>query len=96
MKKDITHILIYVSLAIIFGAWLLCMFWWLYPYKTSIQVQPYKVLTPVIVQGDLLKYEIEYLFCMLVLVFSAILNTIIFGNIAVMASSVSQKSSAVQ
>ena len=42
------------------------------------------------------KNEIEYLFCMLVLVFSAILNTIIFGNIAVMASSVSQKSSAVQ
>ena len=35
------------------------------------------------------KNEIEYLFCMLVLVFSAILNTIIFGNIAVMASSVS-------
>ena len=38
------------------------------------------------------KNEEEYGFCMLVLLFSAILNTIIFGNIASLASSVAHKS----
>jgi hypothetical protein len=38
------------------------------------------------------KNEEEYAFCMIVLLFSAILNTIIFGNIASMASSVAAKS----
>jgi hypothetical protein len=38
------------------------------------------------------KNDIEYLYCVFVLLFSAILNTIIFGNIASMASSVMHKS----
>jgi hypothetical protein len=42
------------------------------------------------------KNEFEYLFCVLVLLFSNILNTIIFGNIASMASSVMHKSLAYQ
>ena len=38
------------------------------------------------------KNDIEYLYCVFVLLFSAILNTYIFGNIASMASSVMHKS----
>jgi hypothetical protein len=42
------------------------------------------------------KNDFEYLFCVIVLLFSAILNTIIFGNIASMASSISAKGLAYQ
>ena len=58
--KNITHTLTYISLIFIVIVWAVLMFWWLYPYQTSTQVQPYKVLTPIVEQGEFLQYEIDY------------------------------------
>lgn len=60
MKRNNTHIFGLIGFLIVIFIWAVLMFWWLYPYKTSIQFQPYKVSEKVIKQGDLLRYEIDY------------------------------------
>ena len=59
-KHKISHILACLGFCLIVIIWLVFMFWWIYPYKTSTQVQPYKVITHEVKQGELLKYEMEY------------------------------------
>lgn len=58
--KNLTHALTYIALVFIVIVWAVLMFWWLFPYKTSTQTQPYKVLTPVVEQGGFIQYEIDY------------------------------------
>lgn len=61
MKKyDTTHILMGISFGIIVLIWFILMFWAFFPYKTSIQKQPYEVSPKVVVQGELLTYEMDY------------------------------------
>lgn len=59
-KHNIIHTLVLVAFAIIVFIWFIFMFWWIYPYKTSTQIQPYKVLNKEVKQGELLYYEMEY------------------------------------
>jgi len=60
MKKKLEHISIVAAMSFIVIVFCIFMFWWLYPYPTSTQVQPYKVINKVVKQGDLLQYEMEY------------------------------------
>lgn len=60
MRKKIEHISIMISMGIIVAVWFLLMFWWLYPYKTTSNIQPYKILNEEVRQGDLLLYKIDY------------------------------------
>lgn len=60
MKHKLSHWFIISSLILSFIILLVFLFWWIFPYKTSEQVQPYKVLSKTIKQGELLQYEIDY------------------------------------
>lgn len=60
MRKKIEHISIVISMTFIVAVFCLFMFWWLYPYKTTENRQPYKILNIAVKQGDLLLYEIDY------------------------------------
>lgn len=59
-KRKITHIFITIAFAMIIFIWAVFMFWWLFPYKTTvINNQPYVVSEKVIKQGDNLNYLID-------------------------------------
>jgi len=60
MRKIIEHIIIILSLVSIVAMFCVFMFWWLYPYQTSTQKQPYEVLTKEIHQGEMMVYKIDY------------------------------------
>lgn len=60
MKHKLTSWFIISSLVFSFVILLLFLFWWLFPYKTSEQLQPYKVINTTVKQGELLFYEIDY------------------------------------
>ena len=59
-KRKITHILVLVAFAIIVFIWAIFMFWYIYPYKTTIiNEQPYIVSKKIIKQGEQLEYKID-------------------------------------
>lgn len=61
MKKyNYTHFFMGISFGIIVLIWLILMFWAFFPYKTSVQNQPYKVMNKIVKQGDILTYEMDY------------------------------------
>lgn len=60
MNHKKLDILAIVGFGMIVVIWLVFMFWWIYPYKTSVQIQPYKVINKTVKQGDLLSYEMDY------------------------------------
>lgn len=62
MRKKIEHIAIVTSMSIIVAIFLIFMFWWLFPYKTTDNEQPYKILNEnkTVKQGDMLLYKMKY------------------------------------
>lgn len=61
MKKHKTsHFLALIGFGMIVIIWVIFMFWSIYPYKTTVNKQPYKVINKVVKQGDLLLYEMDY------------------------------------
>lgn len=54
------HKFMFASFILIFIIWAIFMFWWIYPYKTFILNRPYRILTPLVEQGGLFIYEIDY------------------------------------
>lgn len=59
-KKKITHILVLIAFAIIVFIWAIFMFWWIYPYKTTVvNEQPYLINNTEIKQGGNLNYIID-------------------------------------
>jgi hypothetical protein len=60
MKYKSTHIIALVSMIIIFIIFAIFMYWWVYPFKTSTQIQPYVVVNKEVKQGELLFYVMDY------------------------------------
>lgn len=60
MNHKTSHTIALIAFGMIVIIWLMFMFWAIYPYKTSTQVQPYKVINKEVKRGELLTYEMEY------------------------------------
>jgi len=60
MKKQLEHITLTLSMTFIVLMFLTLMFWWLFPYKTSTQTQPYIIISKEVKQGELLYYQMDY------------------------------------
>jgi len=59
-KQKISHIAALIGFGMITIIWAIFMFWWVYPYKTTVNEQPYKLADTTIKRGELLQYEIDY------------------------------------
>jgi len=57
--RKILNCLSYLTLILAFGLILLIGYWLIYPYK-PIQFNKLELITPVVKQGGILKYEVDY------------------------------------
>ena len=55
-----SHVIIIISLGLSFLLVLVFLFWWIYPYNLVTAKQPFEILTPVVQQGDVLLYKMDY------------------------------------
>lgn len=62
MKRDekIKHTFIISALIFCFLFLFVFLTWWVYPYRTSVQKQPYEVINKEVKPWELLKYRMEY------------------------------------
>lgn len=61
MNSKFAHWFIIGSLIFSFIILVIFLFWWIYPYKTiEVSKQPYPVITPVVKQGEMMMYKIDY------------------------------------
>ena len=60
--KDLSasDMLVIISLGLSFLLVLVFLFWWIYPYNLVNAKQPFEIITPIVKQGEVLLYKMDY------------------------------------